>query len=172
MSSPSSFMSLPVLSLETPLTISGQLLHGRNQTRGRSNPPRLRPRSAPNPTALIPAAPLGTGSAKLGGNYAPVFKYAAHAKHAGYPITLHLDSRTRTHIDEFSTSNFVALRKDPVTGVTVFVVPESTSILKSVTTKSLAELAESFGWRVEMRPVPWSEVCFAGRSADGVGWRI
>lgn len=107
---------------------------------------------------LIAAAPLGTGSGKLGGNYAPVFKYAAEAKAAGYPITLHLDSKTRSQIDEFSTSNFVALLDDPASGKKTFIVPESASILKSVTTKSLIELAKSFGWLVEMRPVPWLEV--------------
>jgi branched-chain amino acid aminotransferase len=101
---------------------------------------------------------LGTGTGKLGGNYAPVFKYAAEAKHAGYAITLHLDSKTRTYIDEFSTSNFVALVEDPSTHQTAIVVPESSSILKSVTTKSLIELSKSFGWKVEMRAVPWSEV--------------
>jgi branched-chain amino acid aminotransferase len=104
------------------------------------------------------AAPLGTGSGKLGGNYAPVFRHSAEAKHKGFPITLHLDSKTRTYIDEFSTSNFVALAKDPCTQATTFVVPESSSILKSVTTKSLIELAKSFGWSVEMRAVPWPEV--------------
>jgi branched-chain amino acid aminotransferase len=104
------------------------------------------------------AAPLGTGSAKLGGNYAPVFKFSAEAKQAGYPITLHLDSKTRTHIDEFSTSNFVALLKDASSQKQTFVVPASSSILKSVTTKSLIELSKSFGWGVEMRAVPWPEV--------------
>jgi branched-chain amino acid aminotransferase len=85
-----------------------------------------------------------------------VFKYSAQAKHAGYPITLHLDSKTRSHIDEFSTSNFVALLNQG--GNKTFVVPESVSILKSVTTKSLMELARMFGWGVEMRVVPWPEV--------------
>lgn len=108
--------------------------------------------------SLIIAAPLGTGNAKVGGNYAPVFRHSAKAKHAGYPITLHLDSGTRTHIDEFSTSNFVALRRNPSTQRLTFVTPESPSILKSVTTKSLIELSKSFGWDVEVRPVPWSEV--------------
>ena len=107
---------------------------------------------------LTVAAPLGTGNGKLGGNYAPVFKHSAEAKHAGYPITLHLDSKTRTYIDEFSTSNFVALLKEPSTERTTLVVPESSSILKSVTTKSLIELSKSFGWTIEMRAVPWAEV--------------
>lgn len=55
------------------------------------------------------AAPLGTGSAKLGGNYAPTFGPMKKAMELGYPITLHLDSKTHTYVDEFSTSNFVAL---------------------------------------------------------------
>lgn len=115
------------------------------------------------------AAPAGTGSAKLGGNYAPVFQHAAKARAAGYAITLHLDSKTRTHVDEFSTSNFLALKGvgDDIT----LVVPESTSILKSVTTKSVVELAKSFGWKVESRPVPvdeiseFSEIMSAGTAA-------
>lgn len=102
------------------------------------------------------AAPYGTGSAKLGGNYAPVFKHALKAKKDGYAITLHLDSKTRTHVDEFSTSNFLAIKG---TGAdSTLVVPESTSILKSVTTKSVVELARSFGWKVECRSVPVTEI--------------
>lgn len=54
-------------------------------------------------------APFGTGAAKLGGNYAPTFGPIMKAKKMGYPLTLHLDAKTRTFIDEFSTSNFVAL---------------------------------------------------------------
>lgn len=54
-------------------------------------------------------APMGTGGSKLGGNYAPTFGPIMRAKKQGYALTLHLDSKTRTHIDEFSTSNFVAL---------------------------------------------------------------
>ncbi|ORY82510.1 putative branched-chain amino acid aminotransferase [Protomyces lactucae-debilis] len=115
------------------------------------------------------AAPAGTGSAKLGGNYAPVFQHAAKAKAAGFAITLHLDSKTRTHIDEFSTSNFLALRGKG--DETTLVVPESTSILKSVTTKSVVQLAKSFGWQVECRPVhvdelnTFSEIMSAGTAA-------
>ncbi|BFZ63453.1 hypothetical protein YB2330_004575 [Saitoella coloradoensis] len=102
------------------------------------------------------AAPRGTGSSKLAGNYAPVFRHAAAAKKEGYEITLHLDSQTRTRIDEFSTSNFVAIQYSG--DKTTFVVPDSPSILKSVTTKSLVDLASSFGWEVVRRPVLWTEV--------------
>jgi branched-chain amino acid aminotransferase len=41
------------------------------------------------------AAPRGTGSGKVGGNYAPVMKWADKAKSQGYALTLHLDSQTR-----------------------------------------------------------------------------
>lgn len=101
---------------------------------------------------------MGTGSAKVGGNYAPVFAHAALAKQAGYPITLHLDSKSRTYIDEFSTSNFVAVLEPPQRPKRTFVVPDSVSILKSVTTKSLIELSKDFGWAIERRHVPWTEV--------------
>lgn len=46
------------------------------------------------------AAPRGSGAFKLAGNYAPVFRHQAAAKKAGYGITMHLDSQTRTLIDE------------------------------------------------------------------------
>ncbi|RUS17571.1 branched-chain amino acid aminotransferase [Endogone sp. FLAS-F59071] len=104
-------------------------------------------------------APRGTGSAKLGGNYAPVFLPTKKAKERGYPITLHLDSATRTYIDEFSTSNFIGLLPaDPVTGVPTFVTPNSPSILRSVTRLSLAVLARRLGWQVEERAVLFSEL--------------
>ncbi|GAA6008982.1 hypothetical protein JCM11491_005702, partial [Sporobolomyces phaffii] len=105
------------------------------------------------------AAPLGTGSAKLAGNYAPVLKHQGQAKKDGYAITLHLDSKTRSYIDEFSTSNFLAIKKPAAPdAVPTLVVPTSPSILKSVTTKSIIAIAESFGWTVEPRPIPFSEV--------------
>ncbi|OLL26855.1 putative branched-chain-amino-acid aminotransferase TOXF [Neolecta irregularis DAH-3] len=103
------------------------------------------------------SAPLGTGAAKLGGNYPVMLGIAAAAKAKGYGITLHLDSKTRTYIDEFSTSNFLAIKKGPGDSK-VLIVPESKSILKSITTKSLIQIAKSFGWSVESRLVPWDEV--------------
>ncbi|KAG0271277.1 hypothetical protein BGZ95_000920 [Linnemannia exigua] len=111
------------------------------------------------------AAPLGTGAAKLGGNYAPVLKHSSDAKARGYPITLHLDSKTHTNVDEFSTSNFVALTAPSSSSSSseeeaqpTFCAPESPSILNSVTKQSLVQLAKSFGWQVENRVIPFSEV--------------
>jgi branched-chain amino acid aminotransferase len=111
------------------------------------------------------AAPRGGGPAKLAGNYAPVFRHQQKAKSQGYAITLHLDSQNRTHIDEFSTSNFIGIKKPAAADEKpTLVVPASESILKSVTTKSLIGIAESFGWQVERRPVPFQEVIDGGLS--------
>ncbi len=102
-------------------------------------------------------APMGTGHTKLGGNYAPVFGPTANAKKQGYPITLHLDSATHTYIDEFSTSNALAILKEG--DQTTLVVPESTSILRSVTKLSVVEIAEKLcGWKVDLRQVAFEEL--------------
>lgn len=76
-----------------------------------------------------------------------------------------LDSKTHTLIDEFSTSNFLALKYGPSGNKedVTLVVPESPSILKSITTMSVIDLAtKTFGWRVELRPVAFSEVANGG----------
>lgn len=97
------------------------------------------------------AAPDGTGSAKVGGNYAPVLRWSERARDEGYGITLHLDSKTRTEIDEFSTSGFIGVKKDG-DNITL-VVPDSTSVIKSVTSDSCLEIAKSKGWKVEQKSV-------------------
>ncbi|KAG0309981.1 hypothetical protein BGZ99_000742 [Dissophora globulifera] len=106
------------------------------------------------------AAPLGTGAAKLGGNYAPVLKHSSAAKAKGYAITLHLDSKTHTNVDEFSTSNFVALTfaSPEHNHQPVFCAPHSPSILNSVTKQSLVQLATSFGWAVNTDVVPFTDI--------------
>ncbi|KAI9319042.1 branched-chain amino acid aminotransferase [Dichotomocladium elegans] len=104
------------------------------------------------------AAPLGTGSYKLGGNYAPTFGPMKKAIAQGYVITLHLDSKTHTYIDEFSTSNFAALTKPDANGIRTLVTPNSASILRSVTRISLVDIARKLGWKVEERPILFSEV--------------
>ncbi|KAI8876955.1 branched-chain amino acid aminotransferase [Backusella circina FSU 941] len=104
------------------------------------------------------SAPKGTGGFKLGGNYAPTFPHIMKAKKAGYALTLHLDSKTNTYIDEFSTSNFVALTAPDANGKRTFVTPNSASILRSVTRLSLEDAARKLGWDVEERAVSFQEV--------------
>ncbi|KAL9528763.1 Aminotransferase [Sphaerulina musiva] len=103
------------------------------------------------------AAPEGTGSAKIGGNYAPVLRHSGKAKKEGYGITLHLDSRTRTEVDEFSTSGFIGVHGNPDQGCTI-VVPDSKNVIKSVTSNTICEIAKSWGWKVEQRPIKYEEI--------------
>jgi branched-chain amino acid aminotransferase len=97
------------------------------------------------------SAPDGTGSAKVGGNYAPVLRWSDKARNEGYGITLHLDSKTRTEIDEFSTSGFIGVKKDGE-NITL-VVPDSKNVIQSVTSDSCLDIARSFGWKTECRSV-------------------
>ena len=102
------------------------------------------------------AAPEGTGSAKIGGNYAPVLRWSEAARSQGFGITLHLDSKTRTVIDEFSTSGFLGIKKDGER-VTV-IVPNNKNIIRSVTSDSVCEIAKSLDWSVEHRPIEYAEL--------------
>jgi branched-chain amino acid aminotransferase len=97
------------------------------------------------------AAPLGTGSAKIGGNYGPMLGVVDRAIREGYGLTLHLDSKTHTAIDEFSTSAFIGVRaqEDQYT----IVVSDSGQIVNSVTSDSVCEIARTLGWKVEKRTV-------------------
>ncbi|PWW75184.1 branched-chain amino acid aminotransferase II [Tuber magnatum] len=100
------------------------------------------------------AAPKGTGSAKVGGNYAPVLRHSDAAREEGFGITLHMDSQTRTYIDEFSTSGFIGVLPDKT-----LVIPESDSIIKSVTSDSVQRIAKDlFGWDVQTRKVKEAEL--------------
>jgi branched-chain amino acid aminotransferase len=102
------------------------------------------------------SAPEGTGSAKVGGNYAPVLRHSDKAHDEGYGITLHVDSQTRSEIDEFSTSGFIAVKKD---GEKITVaVPDSKNVIDSVTSDSVLEIARSLGYTVEKRSVSSSPI--------------
>lgn len=103
------------------------------------------------------AAPFGTGAAKIGGNYAPVLRHTEKARQAGFGITLHLDSKSRTEIDEFSTSGFIGVRKDGEK-VTI-VVPDSKNVIVSVTSESACQIAtDIFGYKLERRPIKYEEL--------------
>ncbi|KAF4466242.1 branched-chain-amino-acid aminotransferase TOXF [Fusarium albosuccineum] len=118
------------------------------------------------------AAPRGVGGYKIGGNYAPVWRHAAKAMQMGYHITLHLDSATRTFVEEFATSAFLGHKL--VDGRHVLVVPISESAIASATSDSLVTLAERSGWIVEGAKLPFSslgeldEVAAVGTAAAAV----
>jgi branched-chain amino acid aminotransferase len=117
------------------------------------------------------AAPEGTGSAKLGGNYAPVLRWSDRARNEGFGITLHLDSKTRSEIDEFSTSGFIGVKQED--GHVTVVVPDSKNVIKSVTSESVCQIARDvYGFKVEKRQIlydelkDFSEVMAAGTAAS------
>jgi branched-chain amino acid aminotransferase len=100
------------------------------------------------------AAPLGVGGVKVAGNYAADLLPNIAAKKSGYPIVLYLDSKTHSLVEEFSTSNFIAVDKASGT----FVTPKSTAVLPSITNKSLQEIAIDEGHPVECRPIHIDEI--------------
>ena len=98
------------------------------------------------------AAPNGTGSYKIGANYAmSLYPYnLAHSQ--GYTELLFLDPATKTRIDEFGSSNFIGIKGN------TYVTPLSDSVLPSITNKSLRTIAEDLGMKVEIRPIPVEEL--------------
>ncbi|MCM8528746.1 MAG: branched-chain amino acid aminotransferase [Lentisphaeraceae bacterium] len=94
----------------------------------------------------------GTGSVKVAGNYAASLEPQKIAKEKGFPINLYLDAKEHKYIDEFGTSNFLALSGNK------YITPKSDSILPSITNKSLMTIAKDMGMTVERRPVEISEI--------------
>jgi len=99
------------------------------------------------------AAPRGVGGIKAAGNYAPDTLPSAKAKEAGYPVCLYLDAQEQAYVEEFSTSNFVAISASGA-----LVTPSSPSILPSCTKQVVLSVARSMGMTVEERPIPYSEI--------------
>jgi len=91
------------------------------------------------------AAPVGTGSSKVGGNYGGSLKPGQEAKERNFSDCIYLDPLTHTKIEEVGSANFFGITHDDV-----FVTPKSPSILPSITKYSLMYLAEHrLGLRVE-----------------------
>ena len=99
------------------------------------------------------SAPHGVGNVKVAGNYAADLVPSKIARELGFPINLYLDAKEHRYIDEFGTSNFIAITHDGV-----YVTPSSPSILPSVTNKTLMTLAVQEGLRVEQRSVEFDEI--------------
>ncbi|MDR3340871.1 MAG: branched-chain amino acid aminotransferase [Candidatus Symbiothrix sp.] len=98
------------------------------------------------------AAPQGTGTIKVGGNYAASLVAGEMAHEKGYSAVLYLDSKEKKYIDECGPANFFGIRDN------TYITPASNSILPSITNKSLMVLAEEIGLKVEKRPVPEEEL--------------
>lgn len=98
------------------------------------------------------AAPKGVGHVKVAGNYAADLMPNMIGKKAGYPINLYLDAGNERTVEEFGTSNFIALKGNR------YVTPNSKSVLPSITNKTLMQLAKDEGMEVEQREIDIEEV--------------
>lgn len=98
------------------------------------------------------AAPLGTGTFKVGGNYAASLRASHEAHVAGYSAEFYLDAKEKKYMDECGAANFFGIKDN------TYITPLSSSILPSITNKSLMQLAEDLGMKVERRPIPEEEL--------------
>jgi branched-chain amino acid aminotransferase len=98
------------------------------------------------------AAPLGTGTYKVGGNYAASLRAVEYAHKSGYANTIFLDAREKKYIDECGPANFFGIKDN------TYITPKSESILNSITNMSLVAIAESIGMKTERRQIPVEEL--------------
>ncbi len=98
------------------------------------------------------AAPLGTGRYKVGGNYAASLRANQLAHEKGYASEFYLDAKEKKYIDECGAANFFGIKDGK------YITPKSSSILPSITNRSLQQVAKDMGLEVEVRPIPEEEL--------------
>ncbi|MGM0634098.1 MAG: branched-chain amino acid aminotransferase [Pseudomonadota bacterium] len=95
------------------------------------------------------AAPAGTGSYKVGANYAGGLLATREAQKHGANEALYLDSARRQYIDEAGSANILVVMDG-----NRLVTPKSGAVLPSVTRRSLMTIAErELDMKVEHRPI-------------------
>ena len=100
------------------------------------------------------AAPRWTGHVKAGLNYAMSLHAIVDAHSQGYNENIYLDSATRTKIEETGGANIIFVTED-----NTIVTPKSSTILPSITRRSLMYVAEHYlGLKVEERVIYISEI--------------
>ena len=100
------------------------------------------------------AAPHGTGHVKAGLNYAMSLHAIVDAHKQGYNENMYLDSATRTKVEETGGANIIFVTKD-----NEVVTPKSSTILPSITRRSLMYVAEHYlGLKAEEREALFTEV--------------
>ena len=107
-------------------------------------------------------APKGTGSIKVGGNYAASLVAGEKAHELGYSVMLYLDPKEKKYLDECGAANFFGIKDN------TYITPASPSILPSITNMSLREIAKDLGLKVEQRHIALEELpTFEEASACG-----
>ena len=92
------------------------------------------------------------GKYKVGGNYAASLFANNLAHEKGYACEFYLDAKEKKYMDECGAANFFGIKNN------TYITPKSTSILPSITNKSLMQVAEDLGMKVERRPIPEEEL--------------
>lgn len=114
------------------------------------------------------AAPYGTGSFKVGGNYASSFR-ATEPAHAMGCDCLFLDAKYHRYIDECSAANFIGIRRvagdSQPCGTYEYLTPRSSAILPSITNDSLMMLAKDHGMKVTRRHIRLEELAEMSEAA-------
>ncbi len=100
------------------------------------------------------AAPHGTGHVKAGLNYAMSLHAIVDAHNQGFNENMYLDSATRTKVEETGGANIIFVTSDKTV-----VTPKSSTILPSITRRSLMYVAEHYlGLKAEEREIKFEEV--------------
>lgn len=95
------------------------------------------------------AAPRGTGSYKVGANYAGGLLATRKAQALGASEALYLDAAEGRYIDEAGSANIIIVKDD-----NTLVTPDSRAILPSITRRSLMDIAaKQMQMNTEQRPV-------------------
>lgn len=103
------------------------------------------------------AAEGGVGRAKAAGNYAASLYPAKKAAEEGFRQLIWTDAKTHTFIEEAGTMNVVFVINDTV------ITPDESkdTILKGITKRSVLEIAQDWGYKVEERAVTVDEIISA-----------
>lgn len=107
------------------------------------------------------AADGGVGFAKAAGNYAASFYPAKLAREKGFQQVVWTDASTHEYLEEAGTMNVFFRVND-----TLLTAPISDRILDGVTRKSIIQMAESLGIKVDVRRVSVTEILAAARKGE------
>lgn len=119
------------------------------------------PVSLTTPNGYVRAVKGGTGEAKTSGNYAASFLPAIEAQEKGFTQVLWLDAIENKYIEEVGTMNIHFLIGDTL------VTPKLTgSVLSGITRKTVVQLAEDWGYKVEERRISIDEVFEASKKGE------
>lgn len=101
----------------------------------------------------------GTGFTKCGGNYAGSLKAQEKAEEHGYTQVLWLDGNEKKYVEEVGSMNIMFLIND-----TVVTAPTEGTVLPGVTRDSMLTILRDWGYKVEERKLPVTELMEAART--------